>query len=191
MGLVSRLNPGQPSNSLWLVLVVGALGVWVWRARQAIRAKDEVAGLALTGIIGCLISPITWIHHLVWVVPAIVLLFDHAFDPARVRRERRNMLIFAVIAYAILSSRLVWVFAHHFGGFGLLGSNAYVLLLVVLLFTLPIRTPTPAASAIEGSAAPTVEDVPDLVDIDRRVTAAFSAKEAVVPVEDKTLVGAR
>jgi alpha-1,2-mannosyltransferase len=191
MGLVSRLDPAEPSKGLWLLFVVAALAVWAWRTRQAIRAGDEVAGLALTGILGCLISPITWIHHLVWVLPAIVLLFDHAADRSGMgRRERRNLLIFGVIAYAILCSRLVWAFHNRFEGFGVLGSNAYVLLLVILLFTVPIRVSTPAASSVPGSAAPTVEDVPDLVEIDRRVTAAFDAKDAGLPV-DESLAGER
>src|SRR6185295_12139403 len=62
MGLVSRLDPAEPSKGLWLLFVVAALAVWAWRTRQAVRAKDEMAGLALTGILGRLISPITWIH---------------------------------------------------------------------------------------------------------------------------------
>jgi hypothetical protein len=72
-----------------------------------------------------------------------------------------------------------------------LGSNVYLLLLVVLLFTLPIRVPAPAGLAQPGSAVPTVEDVPDLVELDRRVTAAFNAKDAGLAVEDEadSLVG--
>ena len=184
-GLVSRLDPAEPSKALWLGLVLVAMCVWVWRARRAVKAGDEIAGLALTGIIGCLVSPITWIHHLVWVIPAVTLLVDHATDPANDRKRRRNMLIFAAISYALLCSRLPWLFHRHFGDIGLLGSNAYVLLMVVMLVALPIREPSDAASAQPGTAVPVVEDVPDLAEIDRRVNAAFNAKDAGRSVDDE------
>jgi alpha-1,2-mannosyltransferase len=178
-GFVARLNPSEPNKLLWLVLVLGTLIAWAWRARQAVRAKDEMAGLALTGIVGCLVSPITWIHHLVWVLPAVVLLVDHAFDAAtNGKRERRNLLIFAAVVYCVLCSRLVWNFHEKFQNWGVLGSNAYVIILVILLFTLPIRVAQPAGGVVPGAAEPTGEDVPDLVDLDRKVTAAFDAKDA-------------
>ncbi len=167
--------------------------VWAIRARRAVRAGDEMAGLALTGIVGCLVSPITWIHHLVWALPAFVLLVDHAFDKSwGGKRERRNMLIFAIITYGILCSRLPWAFHNRFHDFGLLGSNAYVLVLIILLFTLPIRV----ADAVRpgrwpATAEPTGEDVPDLAEIDRKVTAAFDAKDAAkrpVPRPQEQLV---
>ena len=139
----------------------------------------------LTGITGCLVSPITWINHLVWVAPAIVILLDHASDAARDKRERRAFLTFAILVFGIMSSRLVWAFHKHFHDFGVLGSNAYALILVILLFTLPIRTAVPGSSQVPGSARPTVENVPDLVEIDRRVTAAFNAKDAGLAVEDE------
>jgi alpha-1,2-mannosyltransferase len=178
MGFVSRLNPPEPSKVLWLALTLIVLVAWAYRARQAHRANDEMAGLALTGVVGCLVSPITWIHHLVWAIPAIVLLFDHAFDAARgTRRERRNLFIFAAITYAILCSRLVWPFHAMFHDWGVLGSNAYVILLVMMLFVVPIRTPASAGGAVERSGAPTAADVPDLAELDRKVTAAFDAKD--------------
>jgi alpha-1,2-mannosyltransferase len=185
-GLVSRLDPAEPSKALWLALVLAAMVVWAWRARRAIKAGDEVAGLALTGIIGCLVSPITWIHHLVWVLPAFALLVDHATDPANDRKRRRNLLIFGVVSFAILCSRLPWAFHRHFDGFGVVGSNAYVLVMVALLVALPIREPADTGSAQLGSGEPNVEDVPDLVEIDRRVTAAFDAKDAGRPVEEES-----
>lgn len=181
-GFVARLNPAEPNKLLWAALVLAALIVWAIRARKAIAAGDEVAGLALTGIIGCLVSPITWIHHLVWVLPAVILLFDHALDRSQDRKIRRNMMIFALLVYGILCSRLVWPFNMHFTGWGVLGSNAYVIIEVILLFTLPIRVRTTGGSDVVAGAAPSVEDAPDLVELDRKVTAAFDAAESERPL---------
>jgi alpha-1,2-mannosyltransferase len=188
-GLVARLDPTDPSSLLWLALVVATLLVWAWRSRRAAAAGDELTGLALTGIAGCLISPFTWVHHLVWVLPALALLFDHALDQSNDAKRRRRLMIFAIGSYVLLCSRLVWALQGHFTGLGLFTSNAYTLLQIALLVALPLREPADAASAVPGPSRPTVEDVPDLVEIDRRVTAAFDAKDAGLPVEEPELAG--
>jgi alpha-1,2-mannosyltransferase len=135
-GFVARLHPGDPSTSLWLALVLVVLAVWVVRTRRAVRAGDDRAGLALTGVLGCLISPVTWIHHLVWLLPALLLLVDRGL--AADRRRRVALLGLAAGLYALLSSRVVWLFAFHFAGWGWLGSNLYLLASLVLLAALPI-----------------------------------------------------
>ncbi|MGI5244644.1 glycosyltransferase 87 family protein [Dactylosporangium sp. CA-139066] len=182
-GLVGRIFNPDPMKPLWLLLVLITLAVWYWRTRRAIRNKDEVAGLALTGIVGCMVSPITWIHHLVWVLPSIVVLFDYATDRSLDPRRRRNLMIAFGFSFALLCSRTPWAFHAKFDGLGLIGGNAYILLMIVLLFALPIREPADSGagqglSADPGrSTGPAVEDVPDLVDLDRKVSAAFDAKD--------------
>jgi alpha-1,2-mannosyltransferase len=182
-GLVSRLNPAEPSKLLWIGLALVTLLFWAYRSRRAVAAGDELTGLALTGVVGCLVSPITWIHHLVWALPAVILLFDHALVPGQERKRRRWLLGFAIATYLLLCSRLVWVFHAHFGDWGLIGSNAYVLAMIGLLIWLPLRRQAEEPGTVSGDARPTVEDVPDLVELDRRVTAAFQAKDAGLPVE--------
>lgn len=76
-GLIARLmEPAPPSTALWLLLViaVGALGVI--RIRRAIAAGDTLAAITLTGLLGILISPVSWPHHIVWVIPAAVIVGD-------------------------------------------------------------------------------------------------------------------
>jgi alpha-1,2-mannosyltransferase len=194
-GIVSRLNPVSPSTALWGVLALAAFVIWMMRTRKAVHAGDEPTALALTGVFGCLISPISWVHHLVWVLPAIVLLVDNATDPVRSRRSRRVLLAAAAVTYTVMCSRVVWGFEYQYQGWGLLGSNVYALLLCGLLVGLPVRQSSPSGSAVTGDGGPTAEDVPDLVDLDRRVTAAFDAKDAGLPVRvgtgaDRPLVDA-
>jgi alpha-1,2-mannosyltransferase len=194
-GLVGRIFNPDPMKPLWLLLVLITLAVWYWRARRAVKARDEVAGLALTGVVGCMVSPITWIHHLVWVLPAIVVLFDYATDRSLDPRRRRNLAIAFGFAFALLCSRTPWAFHAKFDGLGLIASNAYILLMIGLLFALPIREPADtgtgqARSSDPGrSTGPAVEDVPDLVEIDRQVTAAFHAKDAGGTVRSETRPG--
>ena len=74
-------SPGSPRPSsrtelVWLLLAVAVAGYGLWRAARAARAGDEVAGLTLTGLVGALVSPITWPHHIYWFVPALIVLVD-------------------------------------------------------------------------------------------------------------------
>jgi alpha-1,2-mannosyltransferase len=140
-GLVARLDPEHPSSLAWAVLVVVALGVWAWRVRSASLPE----GLALTGVLGCLISPVTWVHHLVWLLPALILLADAGLRASG--RRRQVLLGFAIVGSAVLCSRLVWAWEHGFGGVGgFLGSNAYVWISLALLLFLPLRS----AGGVEG-----------------------------------------
>lgn len=154
-GVVARLDPAEPSGLAWLALVLLTLVVWAVRARRAVTAGDEAAGFALTGVVGALVSPVTWVHHLVWLLPALILLVDHAYRAPDGSARRRGLLGFAAVAYLLLISRLVWIWEHDFGGVtGFLGSNAYVWLSVALLVALPLRRP-PGPPGPPGEAVPT------------------------------------
>jgi alpha-1,2-mannosyltransferase len=182
-GIVARLNPIAPSTSLWAALVLAAFAIWMVRVRRAVDRGDEPAALTLTGIFSCLVSPITWVHHLVWALPAVIILVGHGLDRTRPRYWRNVLLVAAVLSYGVLSSRVVWQFEYEYTGLGYIGSNMYALLFCVFLVGLPLRRATQPGSAARGADRPPVEDVPDLVDLDRRVTAAFDATDAARTVD--------
>ncbi|GIH13695.1 glycosyltransferase 87 family protein [Rugosimonospora africana] len=160
-GFTARLNPAHPNSVVWAVLVLAALAVWGWQLRRTLRLGDDLAGLALTGAMGCLVSPVTWVHHLVWLLPAMLLLAGRAL--LATGRRRIRLSIFTLALYVLLSSKLVWPYDNHFTGWGMLFSNAYVLATVVLLVCLPLsETTRPAVAdatlAAEGRAE---SDVPE------------------------------
>ncbi|MEU0958040.1 glycosyltransferase family 87 protein [Micromonospora aurantiaca] len=171
-GVVARLDPQHPSTIAWLVLVLLTLVVWAWRSRAAVAAGDEATGLALTGAVMCLVSPVTWVHHLVWLLPGLILLVDNGMAaPARSRR-RRLLLAAALIGYALLCSRIVWSWEKDFTGVdGFLGSNTYVWISLALLLGLPVRRwLTPAGGGRPGSGVPAGSasgGVPQLAEQDR------------------------
>ncbi|WP_406064677.1 glycosyltransferase 87 family protein [Micromonospora sp. NBC_00860] len=139
LGLVARLDPAHPDRRVWLLLVVAVLAVWAVRARRAVRDGDERAGFALTGVAACLVSPVTWVHHLVWLVPGLVVLAASTLpwppvDAAAHRRARAG-----AAGYVVLCSGLVWVFANGSDGpWGFVGANAYVWVSLGMLALLPI-----------------------------------------------------
>ncbi len=57
-----------------LVLFVAALALATTAARRQLRMGDDVAALTAVAIGGLLASPLSWTHHWVWCVPAIMVL---------------------------------------------------------------------------------------------------------------------
>ncbi|WP_433394029.1 glycosyltransferase family 87 protein [Micromonospora sp. KLBMP9576] len=155
-GVVARLNPEHPSTLAWLALVLATLVLWAWRSRAAVAAGDEATGLALTGAVMCLVSPVTWVHHLVWLLPGLILLVDNAMAAPAASRRRRVLLGAAIVGYGFLISRIVWAWEKDFTGLdGFLGSNTYVWISLALLAFLPVRRlATPAGPAADRRRGP-------------------------------------
>jgi alpha-1,2-mannosyltransferase len=165
LGLLARaFGTGTLTSVLWvagagLVLVLGML-----RARRARRRGDELVGFTLTGLVACLLSPISWTHHLIWVVPAILVLVDVAAgtpvagdDEPRARRLVAGVT--ALAACAVFGLSVVWFFARFNGSMpdhgvaAEIGADAYVLTLLALLALVPIRDLRGRVAARGGSPA--------------------------------------
>ncbi|MDJ0358750.1 mannosyltransferase [Rhodococcus sp. H29-C3] len=61
------------SGALWIggVVIVSALAIAAWRS---LRRDDRLGILLVVQLLGLLISPISWSHHWVWVMPLLVWL---------------------------------------------------------------------------------------------------------------------
>jgi alpha-1,2-mannosyltransferase len=159
LGPLARMAwPGDPNRTIWALLAVALLAVGLSRAATAFRRGDEIVGITLTGLTGNLISPISWTHHLYWVVPAVLVLVDvatgtplHPASRAALRLPpeaamRAAAVLGAVVAATFLVS-LPWFWkdyaashVHAHGFLGVLGENSYVPLLVLLVLFLPVRS---------------------------------------------------
>ncbi|MFD9219836.1 glycosyltransferase 87 family protein [Streptomyces sp. NPDC060064] len=148
-GVLARLSePAAPSRAVWALGVIVLLCVWAWRARRAAAAGDEQSGFALTGLIACLISPVTWVHHLVWLLPALAVLIDAGLRAEPGDPRRRRLLTWAVAIYVVLCSSVVWLWSWDATGVdGFLGSNTYVWISLGLLLALPVREVATEAAA--------------------------------------------
>lgn len=74
-GTMSRIaGRDVDSSAVWIVgvLVVGVLAVLAWRA---LRTDDRLGTLLVVQLLGLSVSPISWSHHWVWVLPLLVWLF--------------------------------------------------------------------------------------------------------------------
>jgi alpha-1,2-mannosyltransferase len=149
MGMLSRIaKPDHAGSVVWLLLAVLIAGYGLWRAARAAVAGDHLTGVTLTGLVGSLVSPVSWQHHLYWFVPALVVLLDVA--AAREVPRRRWYAAFGVLIWVTVTFSVIELFDWQLIGMrfldtpeGFLITNWYVLLMLALLVALPVRVLQP------------------------------------------------
>jgi hypothetical protein len=157
-GLLARAydSPVTP-RLMWLAFAVLLLAVGLSRAKTAHAEGDELAAFTIVGLTANAICPISWTHHLVFLVPALVILVDVAL---RRRRAVRGFNIgrFPALAglphasaalgvYLLLVISPMWRYEHrlpsvsHYadGRYGALMENSLALAVIVLVVLLPWR----------------------------------------------------
>lgn len=98
-GLVQRLTgeaPGALGLSLSLAAVcAGLMALLVHRLHNT----EPLAALLVTAFSGLLISPVTWTHHWVWIVPLCLLLAHRALQPNG--WTARMLLVIVLVVYSV------------------------------------------------------------------------------------------
>ncbi len=136
-GTLLRLAaPHQPSRLVWLALVALVGGYGLWRAARAARAGDELTGVTLAGLVGLLVSPVSWQHHLYWFVPALVILVDAGGRYVALAAAVWLTVTVGVIAFFDYGLSYSWLDTLP----GFLISNWYLLVMLLLLVVLPIQS---------------------------------------------------
>jgi alpha-1,2-mannosyltransferase len=125
------------------------------------RAGDHLAGLTLTGLVGALVSPITWTHHVYWFIPALVVLVDAGLrrpEPTALVTGRRRRVGLLTLAVLLTAGIVYGVVSFHDWGVEydrtdtpgeFLLRNVYILFALLLLVLLPIR-----AESSTGTSTP-------------------------------------
>jgi hypothetical protein len=74
-GTAIRIAEGQGHIGAWWIIIPVAFAVIGLTAAAVLaRRQDWLGATAVTGATGLLVSPISWAHHWVWILPALVLL---------------------------------------------------------------------------------------------------------------------
>jgi alpha-1,2-mannosyltransferase len=127
---------GWSSTAIWAVLAMAVLVVGLRRAREAHLAGDELAAISLVALAGVLVSPISWVHHAVWIVPVTGVLLGDG-------RTRGRWIAWGATMLVFLADVPLWGRAGvPLDGFvRVLAENAFVFASVALLVLLPIDMP--------------------------------------------------
>jgi len=138
-GMLLRFGWTHPA--LWAGLAAFALGIGLFRGALAHRLGNELAAVTLIGLASVLASPVSWIHHAVWIVPATGVILGDGRD-----RDRRIAWTATVVLFLLHVPVWATLLGLPSGGpAALVLGNAYVWAAWALLFFLPIRTDAPAA----------------------------------------------
>lgn len=107
-GSIANLaHTDHPNVLLWLLLagLVGVLGLWA--AVLAHRRGAELLALTLVGMTSCAVSPVSWGHHWVWLVPLLVI-------GIHVLLSAPSMLVRGLAGFAVLGGFLyAMAWRHH------------------------------------------------------------------------------
>src|SRR5437764_3389041 len=166
-GLLARLYDSPTTPTLiWLAFAMLVLAVGLSRAGTAHAEGDELTAFTLVGLTANAICPISWTHHLVFLIPALVVLADTALR----RRAAARVLLTsrgrwargpigipalagvrhaagAVGIYLLFVISPIWKYEHklpamshyHDHLFGALAENSIALVIIALVALLPCR----------------------------------------------------
>ena len=91
--------PGAVLGPAVAVISVAGLLLAAW----AHRRSSVILGLLVCAATELIVSPITWVHHMVWIVPVVIWLATGADRP------RRGLVIAAVTAFVFVVAPIWWV----------------------------------------------------------------------------------
>jgi alpha-1,2-mannosyltransferase len=171
LGLLAHVaDPAQPDRLLWVLLAAAVAVLGLWRAMRVYRRGDDLTAVTLVGLTACLVSPISWVHHLYWVVPAVVLLADVAAGTpvlgagSRWSRDRPRALalgagLLAVVVAVPFLLSTYWTFVPAAGmptsiPADIVGRSVYTCVMLALLVLLPARDLTRRTAAPSATRSP-------------------------------------
>jgi len=101
------------SGPIWLAGVAVAAVLLFFALRAAVRAGDTLAGVVSVQFFTLLVSPISWSHHWVWVVPAVLwLVYGRAAGGRLVTITALVWLVAVfsfVISFLLVLQSSIWV----------------------------------------------------------------------------------
>jgi alpha-1,2-mannosyltransferase len=105
-GMLARLGLGEtPRFVLWILACFVVLALVVWAALRVLRAagpdgdESDVLVLVCVAMFGLVVSPVSWSHHWVWVLPTVLVTTVVAY-------RHRNVALAAVTAAGV--ALMVW-----------------------------------------------------------------------------------
>ncbi len=107
-GIITRLSGSiSAGKPVWIVASVIVVVAGIGGAMLLYQAGHKLPALLLTALTGDLVSPISWDHHWVWIVPGVVVAAHYAAKAWAAGRKRAAAALGAAAA-AILALFAAW-----------------------------------------------------------------------------------
>lgn len=155
------LRSGLPGWAQLLLVVAVGVPLLVVGLRRAVRlshAGDELAAVTVVGMLSVALSPVSWVHHLVWVLPAVAVLAGRLDDRRRLLAAVALAGVFALTlpftARTLVRHDVPPVFLWR------VGEDVLGLVAVAVALLLPARRNPAAASLVADRMTPTMSRPP-------------------------------
>lgn len=102
--LANLWQTDNPNSLVWITLAVAALVLGMVAASMAHRRGHELLAVTMVGMTGTVVSPMSWGHHWVWVVPLMVIGVHMVLQS----RTALSRLVSVAAVLALLLSTFVW-----------------------------------------------------------------------------------
>lgn len=97
-GALARLGLGEHERFLlWAGACLLVLALTVWAMQRVLRAGEPALALICVALFGLVVSPVSWSHHWVWVLPAVVVTTVLAW-----RRRNAVLAVLSVVGVALM-----------------------------------------------------------------------------------------
>ena len=105
-GWLARLGVAEgPRFVLWTICCFAVLGLTVWAVRRVLRADQPLLALICVALFGLAVSPVSWSHHWVWGLPAVLVTAVIAYRQRSVALAAVSLtgiVLMIVMPYALL-----------------------------------------------------------------------------------------
>ncbi|AYE98927.1 alpha-(1-2)-phosphatidylinositol mannosyltransferase [Mycobacterium paragordonae] len=73
-GSLARLGLDQHERfPLWVLACLLVLGLTIWAMRRVLKAGEPTLAVICVALFGLVVSPVSWSHHWVWMLPAVLV----------------------------------------------------------------------------------------------------------------------
>lgn len=98
-GALARIGLGEQARFLlWVAASLVVLALTVWAMRRVLAAGEPVLAVICVALFGLVVSPVSWSHHWVWMLPAVLVTGILAW-------RRRNAALAVVSAAGVAIMR--------------------------------------------------------------------------------------
>lgn len=108
-GALARLTLDEHQRfGLWVAGSLLVLAVTVWATRRALRAGEPMLALICVALFGLVVSPVSWSHHWVWMLPAVLVAGVSAY-----RRRRIGLGLLSAAGVALMVFSPIYLLPEH------------------------------------------------------------------------------